>query len=51
MPSVYSVEEIKRMEAALNRETPCGKRNYAILLLATRLGIRSGDIGAMTHMH
>ena len=48
MPSVYSVEEIKRMEAALNRETPCGKRNYAMLLLATRLGVRSGDIAAMT---
>ena len=36
------------MEAALNRETPCGKRNYAMSLLATRLGVRSGDIAAMT---
>lgn len=48
MPSVYSVEEIKCMEAALDRETPCGKRDYAMLLLATRLGVRSGDIAAMT---
>ncbi|MDY5027837.1 MAG: hypothetical protein SPF19_15175, partial [Oliverpabstia sp.] len=28
--------------------SPHGKRDYAALLLATRLGIRSGDISSMT---
>ncbi len=44
MPSVYSEAEIQRIEAAVNRQVPHGKRDYAALLLATRLGIRSGDI-------
>jgi integrase len=44
MPSVYSEEEIRRIEAAINRETPVGKRDYAMVLLGTRLGLRLDDI-------
>jgi len=44
MPSVYSEDEIRQMEAAIDRSLPPGKRNYAILLLAGRLGIHTGDI-------
>jgi site-specific recombinase XerD len=40
MPSVYSEDEIKRMEAAIDRTTPVGKRDYALVLLGTRLGLR-----------
>jgi integrase len=29
---------------SINRKSPCGKRDYAILLLAARLGMRAGDI-------
>jgi integrase len=44
MPSVYSMEEIQRIEAAINRGTTVGKRDYAIVLLGTRLGLRLDDI-------
>lgn len=48
MPSVYSVEEVQRLEAAVERDASYGKRDYAVLLLAARLGIRAGDIATMT---
>lgn len=44
IPSVYSVEEIKRMEDAVDTSTVLGKRDYAMILLASRMGMRSGDI-------
>lgn len=48
MPSVYSEEEIRRMEAAIDRNNPVGKRDYAITLLASRLGLRLDDIRTMS---
>lgn len=48
MPSVYSIQEVRQIEEKMNYNTPFGKRNYAMLLLATRLGLRSGDIVTMT---
>jgi len=48
MPSVYSEDEIRRIEAAINRSTTVGKRDYAIVLLATRLGLRTEDIRTLT---
>ncbi len=48
MPPVYSEAEIQRIEAAVDRQGPHGKRDYAALLLATRLGIRGGDIATLT---
>lgn len=47
LPSVYSMEEIRRIETAVDRSTPRGKRDYAIVLMTTRLGIRAGDIVKM----
>ena len=44
IPSVYSNDEIKAILGSVDRSTEVGKRNYAILLLAARLGIRSSDI-------
>lgn len=44
MPSVYSVEEIKKIEQAVDTSTILGKRDYAMLLMASRMGMRSGDI-------
>lgn len=44
IPSVYSVKEIKRIENAIDTSTILGKRDYAIILLASRMGLRSGDI-------
>lgn len=47
-PSVYTTEEILKIESSVNLDSPHGKRDYAALLLATRPGIRSGDISSMT---
>lgn len=44
IPSVYSIDEIKRIENSVDRSTIQGKRDYAIILLASRMGLRSGDI-------
>ena len=48
IPSVYSVEEIKRIEEAVDTSTVLGKRDYAMILLASRMGMRSGDIANLT---
>jgi site-specific recombinase XerD len=44
LPSVYSKEEVKAILGTADRSTCTGKRNYAILLLAVRLGLRASDI-------
>jgi len=48
IPSVYTPEEVEKMLASVDRDTKIGKRNYAILLLAARLGLRASDIAALT---
>jgi len=44
LPSVYSADEIRQIEASVDQHDYVGKRDYAILLLASRLGLRSSDI-------
>ena len=44
IPVTYSKKEILKFENIIDRTTNIGKRDYAMLLLATRLGMRSGDI-------
>jgi len=44
VPTTYTADETKRLLEAVDRGNPTGKRDYAILLLATRLGMRAGDI-------
>ncbi|WP_391203210.1 tyrosine-type recombinase/integrase [Psychrobacillus sp. L4] len=48
IPSTYSEEEILKFENAINQSSKSGIRYYAMLLLATRLGMRSGDIARLT---
>lgn len=48
LPSLFSSEEIERILAAIDLASPIGKRDYAILLMAYRLGFRSGDIRLLT---
>lgn len=48
IPATYSEEEIHRFEVAIDRSNAIGKRDYAMLLLATRLGMRSGDIAKLS---
>ncbi|KTD60348.1 Tyrosine recombinase XerC [Legionella santicrucis] len=44
IPSVWDRELIVKLLDAVDRSSPRGKRDYAILLLACRLGLRLGDI-------
>ncbi len=44
LPSTYSDGEIAALLKAVDRGNPRGKRDYAILLLITRLGLRAADI-------
>lgn len=48
LPSVYTAEEVKRIESSVNRSSAVGKRDYAVLLLATRLGLRASDIACLS---
>lgn len=47
LPSYYHIDEIKAIESTVNRSSPCGKRDYAMLLLASRLGLRASDITSL----
>jgi site-specific recombinase XerD len=44
IPSVWEHELVIRLLGAVDRSSAKGKRDYAILLLACRLGLRAGDI-------
>jgi site-specific recombinase XerD len=44
LPSVWSREDIAKLFAAIDKTNPLGKRDYAILLIALRLGVRGCDI-------
>lgn len=48
IPNVWPTEAVSRLVAAVDRGNPIGKRDYAILLLAARLGMRVGDIKSLT---
>jgi len=44
IPSAYRKDEVQKLLNGVDRGNPKGKRDYAILLLASRLGMRAGDI-------
>lgn len=48
IPSLWSKEELMSLLTAIDRNGPIGKRDYAMILLACILGIRSGDIKRLT---
>lgn len=47
IPSFYTAEEVKTVENSVSRSSGIGKRNYAMLLLASRLGLRASDIAGL----
>jgi integrase len=47
VPAVLSPDEVERVLAATDRSTTRGRRDYAILLLLARLGLRAGEIVAL----
>jgi len=44
VPSVWDPGHVARILDAIDRSNPCGKRDYAIIVLITRLGLRSIDV-------
>ena len=44
IPSAWTADELKRMISAIDRNSPVGKRDYAMIVLACVLGLRVGDI-------
>ncbi|WP_222430229.1 site-specific integrase [Gillisia sp. Hel_I_86] len=48
LPSVYNADEIRHIENKVEQSSAVGKRDYAMLLLATRLDLRSSDIAGLT---
>jgi integrase len=44
IPSVRGPGEVARIVEAIDRDNPCGKRDYAIIMLIARLGLRGVDI-------
>jgi len=51
VPSVYSAEETGRLLSSIDTDANMGKRDYAIVLLALRLGMRAGDIVKLEFRH
>ncbi len=47
IPTAWASADVDALLNAVDRESPTGKRDLAILLLACRLGIRVGDIRAL----
>jgi len=48
IPSVWTKEELDALIGAIDRGSPKGKRDYAIILLACMLGLRVTDIKNLT---
>ena len=47
LPSTFSEEEIKILLTSIDQGDGKGKRDYAMILLATKLGLRASDIVAL----
>lgn len=47
VPKYLAPQEVERLLRACARSTPTGRRNYAILVLLARLGLRAGEVVAL----
>lgn len=43
IPSFFTSDEVTRILSSIDRESPVGKRDYALILLVARTGLRSVD--------
>lgn len=48
VPSAYPKEDVEKILKSVDRGNPKGKRDYAIILIAARLGLRAQDICNLT---
>lgn len=44
IPRAIPADQVRRLLASINRRTAMGRRDYAILLLLARLGLRAGEV-------
>jgi integrase/recombinase XerD len=51
IPRSITWEEVGRVLAGVDRRTPCGKRDWAILMLLVTYGLRSREVAALTLDH
>ncbi len=47
-PSFYSPEEIRQLEESISRTSNVGKRDYAMVALCSRLGLRVSDVANLS---
>lgn len=48
LPTVFTREEVQKLLASVDRSNPLGRRDYAILIMAAKLGLRVSDIINLT---
>ena len=48
IPSVWDKDDLLKLLSAIDRGNPAGKRDYAIILLVARLGLRCVDVKRLT---
>ena len=48
LPRFIPVEDVRRLLRACDRRTATGRRDYAVLLLLARFGLRAGEVAQMT---
>lgn len=48
LPRFLAPEQVQRVLAHCNRQTALGRRDFAIVLLLARLGLRAGEVAALT---
>jgi integrase/recombinase XerD len=44
IPRAMGADQVRQLLASVDRRTPMGRRDYAIVLLLARLGLRSGEV-------
>jgi site-specific recombinase XerD len=47
IPRAISADQVRQLLASIDRSTGTGRRDYAILLLLARLGLRSGEVASL----
>lgn len=47
IPRAIAPEQVRRLLDQIDRDTAVGRRDYAILLLLARLGLRAGEVAAL----
>jgi integrase/recombinase XerD len=47
MPKGLEPDELRRLLASCDRRTPTGRRDYAVMLLLSRLGLRAGEVARL----